>query len=143
MDKWLKDRKGRTLTFDDIAHYQRIAAALQETMRLTAEIDEAVTAAGMFAAAKPQFRVKPNKSGFVEGVDPLHLNRLLDELEVENYLAGNEANISPSPDAMSLEAAYGSVKPSNRPEDFDEITAIAKQAKAEETAQELNDAWNS
>ena len=49
MDKWLKDRKGRTLTFDDIAHYRRIAAALQETMRLTAEIDEAVTAAGLFA----------------------------------------------------------------------------------------------
>ena len=143
MDKWLKDRKGRALTFDDIAHYQRIAAALQETMRLTAEIDEVVTDAGMFAAAKPPFRVKPNNSGFVEGIDTARLNQVLDDLEVEKYLAGNEANISPSPDQMSLEAAYGSVKPSNRPEDFDEITAIAKQAKAEETAQELNDAWNS
>ena len=48
MDKWLKDRKGRTLTFDDIAHYRKIAAALQDTMRLTAAIDEAVTDAGMF-----------------------------------------------------------------------------------------------
>lgn len=143
MDKWLKDRKERTLTFSDIAHYQHIAAALQETMRLTAAIDVAIVEAGMFAAAKPQFRVKPNKSGFVEGVDPLHLNRLLGELEVENYLAGNEADISTSSDQMTLEAAYGSVKPSNRPEDFDEITAIAKQAKAEKTAQELNDAWNS
>ncbi|MXY45877.1 MAG: N-6 DNA methylase [Chloroflexi bacterium] len=51
MDKWLKDRKGRTLTFDDIAHYQRIAAALQETMRLTSEIDAAVADAGMFAVS--------------------------------------------------------------------------------------------
>ncbi len=89
MDKWLKDRKGRALTFDDITHYQRIAAALRETMRLTAEIHEAVTAGGMFAAAKPPFRVKPNKSGFVEGVDLLHLNRLLDGLAIEDFLAKN------------------------------------------------------
>ncbi len=31
--KWLKDRKGRTLTFDDIQHYRRIIAALSETDR--------------------------------------------------------------------------------------------------------------
>ena len=48
MDKWLKDRKGRTLTFDDIDHYRKIAAALEATMWLTAAIDEAVTDAGMF-----------------------------------------------------------------------------------------------
>ena len=48
MDKWLKDRKGRTLTFDDITHYQRMAAALQETIRLTAAIDDAIVDAGMF-----------------------------------------------------------------------------------------------
>ena len=89
MDKWLKDRKGLVLTFNDISHYRRIAAALQETLRITAEIDQAVTTAGMFAAAKPKFRVKPNKSGFVEGVDPLHLNRLLDDLSIEDYLAKN------------------------------------------------------
>lgn len=89
MHKWLSDRKGRTLTFDDIDHYRKIAAALQATIRLTAEIDEAVTAAGMFASVKPPFRVKPNKSGFVEGVDPLHLNRLLDNLAIEDYLAKN------------------------------------------------------
>ena len=48
MDKWLKDRKGRPLTFEDIAHYRKIAGALGETMRLTAAIDEALTDAGMF-----------------------------------------------------------------------------------------------
>ena len=48
MEKWLKDRKGRALSFDDITHYQHIAAALQETMRLIAAIDDAIVDAGMF-----------------------------------------------------------------------------------------------
>ena len=48
MNKWLKDRKERALTFDDIEHYKRIAAALQATTGLTDEIDEAVMDAGMF-----------------------------------------------------------------------------------------------
>ena len=43
-DKWLKDRKGRELTFDDIRHYQRIVVALSETIRLMAEIDERIPA---------------------------------------------------------------------------------------------------
>ena len=37
--KWLKDRKGRQLTFDDIRHYQKIIVALTETDRLMKEID--------------------------------------------------------------------------------------------------------
>ena len=64
------------------------------------------------------------------------MNRLIDDLAIEEYLTKDEVNITPSPDAMSLEAAYGSVKPVNSPEDFKQITAIAKQAKAEKTAQE-------
>lgn len=32
--KWLKDRKGRELTYDDIEHYQKIIAVLLETDRL-------------------------------------------------------------------------------------------------------------
>ncbi len=39
LDKWLKDRKGRTLSYDDIRHYQKIVVALSETRRLMAEID--------------------------------------------------------------------------------------------------------
>ena len=39
LDKWLKDRKGRTLSFEDILHYQRIVVALSETRRLMREID--------------------------------------------------------------------------------------------------------
>ncbi len=39
--KWLKDRKGRALTHDDVTHYQKIIVALTETERLMGEIDEA------------------------------------------------------------------------------------------------------
>jgi predicted helicase len=38
--KWLKDRKGRKLEFDDIFHYQKIIVALSETDRLMKEIDK-------------------------------------------------------------------------------------------------------
>jgi hypothetical protein len=38
--KWLKDRHGRTLSFDDILHYQKIIVALTETYRLMQEVDE-------------------------------------------------------------------------------------------------------
>jgi hypothetical protein len=44
LHKWLKDRKGRKLSFDDLFHYQKIVVALKETMRLTAEIDELIPA---------------------------------------------------------------------------------------------------
>ena len=41
-DKWLKDRKGRILTVDDIKHYQRIVVALSETIRLMDAIEERI-----------------------------------------------------------------------------------------------------
>ncbi len=37
--KWLKDRRGRTLTNADIEHYQKIIVALTETNRIMIEID--------------------------------------------------------------------------------------------------------
>ncbi|MFO0479989.1 MAG: type ISP restriction/modification enzyme, partial [Bacteroidota bacterium] len=40
--KWLKDRKERTLEFDDILHYQKIIVALTETDRLMNEINKIV-----------------------------------------------------------------------------------------------------
>jgi hypothetical protein len=44
LDKWLKDRKKakRTLSADDIRHYQRIVVAIRNTIRLMAEIDKAI-----------------------------------------------------------------------------------------------------
>ncbi|MDH5186642.1 MAG: N-6 DNA methylase, partial [candidate division WOR-3 bacterium] len=39
-DKWLKDRKGRTLSLNDIKHYCKITTSLQKTIKLQKAIDE-------------------------------------------------------------------------------------------------------
>lgn len=41
-EKWLKDRRGRKLSFDDLMHYQKVVVALKETIRLMKEIDKAI-----------------------------------------------------------------------------------------------------
>jgi predicted helicase len=38
--KWLKDRRGRKLSSDDLTHYQKIIIALMETDRIMGEIDK-------------------------------------------------------------------------------------------------------
>ena len=40
--KWLKDRKGRQLSYDDLTHYRGIVAALARTIELQAAIDDAI-----------------------------------------------------------------------------------------------------
>ncbi len=40
--KWLKDRKGKVLGYDDVRHYQKIIKALSETVKLMSEIDGVV-----------------------------------------------------------------------------------------------------
>ena len=45
-----------------------------------------------------------------------------------------------APVSLSLESAYGSVKPVEKPENFEEISRAAKEAKAERTVRALNDA---
>jgi predicted helicase len=42
LSKWLKDRKGRVLSQEDIAHYRGIVGALSATMRVMGEIDKAI-----------------------------------------------------------------------------------------------------
>ncbi len=42
LQKWLKDRKSRKLSFDDLMHYQKIVVALKETIRLMTAIDELI-----------------------------------------------------------------------------------------------------
>lgn len=37
--KWLEDRKGRKLTYDDVQHWQKIVVAIVETIRLEKAID--------------------------------------------------------------------------------------------------------
>jgi len=42
-EKWLKDRRGRTLDFNDLIHYRKIITALSATRRLMAAVDKAMT----------------------------------------------------------------------------------------------------
>ncbi len=44
LDKWLKDRKkaNRSLSFDEVLHYQRVVVAMKETMQIMAEIDDVI-----------------------------------------------------------------------------------------------------
>lgn len=46
--KWLKDRKGRTLTFDDLTHYQNIVSIISETMEIMEDIDKIIEQYGGF-----------------------------------------------------------------------------------------------
>ena len=62
-EKWLKDRKGRTLSDDDIAHYQKIIVALAETIRLMDEIDEVIEHHGGWPGAFAQGEAKPQGAG--------------------------------------------------------------------------------
>ena len=45
-EKWLKDRKGRQLSYDDLTHYQNVIAALARTLQLQIEIDAAIERSG-------------------------------------------------------------------------------------------------
>lgn len=45
-EKWLKDRKGRELSYDDIEHYRRVIASLEETLRLQGVIDSTIEELG-------------------------------------------------------------------------------------------------
>jgi hypothetical protein len=42
LHKWLKDRKGRKLSYDELRHYQQIVVALRETLRLMQQLDAAI-----------------------------------------------------------------------------------------------------
>jgi predicted helicase len=50
-EKWLKDRKGRILSEDEVVHYQRIILALSETIRLMKEIDAVIQQYGGWPGA--------------------------------------------------------------------------------------------
>jgi hypothetical protein len=42
VEKWLKDRKGCPLSYNDQEHYERVIALLDETRRRMEKIDKAV-----------------------------------------------------------------------------------------------------
>ena len=83
-----------TLTLDD-----DLADALKERARLLdkpfKQVVNDTLRRGLSPAAiqedRPVFVVKPNHSGFKPGIDPLRLNQLNDELEVEDFLRKQQA----------------------------------------------------
>jgi predicted helicase len=61
--KWLKDRRGRTLSDEDINFYRRIVVALNETIRLMAEIDRVIEEHGGWPLVGSQDVPKTEPSG--------------------------------------------------------------------------------
>ncbi len=77
-----------TLTLDD-----DIADSLREQARLLnrpfKQVVNETLRRGMSPAVRavpaPQYRVVPNRSGLAPGIDPLKLNQINDQLEVEDF----------------------------------------------------------
>lgn len=59
-EKWIKERKGRKLSKEDITHYQKIVVALSETIRLMKEIDEVIVKHGGWPGAFETNSNSPN-----------------------------------------------------------------------------------
>ena len=81
-----------TLTIDD-----DILSALKDHARATGrsfkDVVNEVMRNGLTAGAKPlagrpRFKVISSRRGFLPGIDPLKLNQIVDELEVEGFLRG-------------------------------------------------------
>ena len=45
-EKWLKDRRERELSTEDIVHYGKVVVSLKETIRLMGEVDGVIESAG-------------------------------------------------------------------------------------------------
>jgi predicted helicase len=50
-EKWLKDRKDRTLSDEELVHYQKIIVSLDETVRLMKDIDQVIETHGGWPGA--------------------------------------------------------------------------------------------
>jgi hypothetical protein len=90
-----------TLTLDD-----DLAAELNRTARLSGrsfkEVVNAVIRLGLSAGELPSaeadhpFVVQAQACGFLPGIDPLRLNQLVDELELEQFTAGHQVEGRPA-----------------------------------------------
>ena len=68
---------------------------------------------------------------------PAEVRRVLGVKQADKVtftIEGGEVRLAPA--ALSLESAYGSIKPSREPEDFDEVSRTVWEAKAEQTVRE-------
>ena len=68
--KWLKDRKGRTLSEDEIAHYQQIVVAVSKTISIMAAIDGVIYDFGGWPTAFEVRRRPDIASQEADGVVP-------------------------------------------------------------------------
>ena len=59
--------------------------------------------------------------------------------ELTGSPAQGNSKAQPVAESSSLESAYGSVRASANPEDFDEVTRIVKSVKAAKTVKELSE----
>lgn len=97
-EKWLKDRKGRRLSKDDIVHYQKIILAISETLRLMKEIDEAIEKHGGWPGA---FQTAVPDAGKLDSAQPVTLSSqpsLLPDHGVGQLL---DADAKEAPDATN------------------------------------------
>ncbi|MFN7976482.1 MAG: type ISP restriction/modification enzyme, partial [Vicinamibacterales bacterium] len=86
-EKWLKDRKGRTLSKDDIAHYQKIVVALSETIRLMKEIDEIIEQHGGWPGAFQTGAAPTNEAKAAPAKDLAFRPRVVEPKPEERYVA--------------------------------------------------------
>lgn len=79
-----------TLTLDeDVADFLKMQSRLQgkSLKQVVNDVLRRGMAPGSGGSELPRFRVVPNRSGLVPGVDPLRLNQLNDVLDVEDFTA--------------------------------------------------------
>ena len=78
-----------TLTLDaDVADYLRTQSRLRD--KPFKQVVNETLRRGMAPKAedpeRPRFRVEPISGGFLPGIDPLRLNQLNDQLEVDDFI---------------------------------------------------------
>jgi hypothetical protein len=56
--KWLEERRGRALLDDDVEHFRRVVAAMDETIRITARIDAVIEDHGGWPLAFPPLETR-------------------------------------------------------------------------------------
>ena len=79
-----------TLTLDDdVADFLKSQSRLHDKpfKQLVNEVLRRGMAPASGRPARSRFRIVPNRSGLVTGVDPLPLNQLNDQLEAEDFAA--------------------------------------------------------
>ena len=79
-----------TLTLDeDVADFLKEQSRLQDKpfKQVVNEVLRRGMASGAHEPEPPEFRVVPNRSGLVPGVDPLRRDQLNDRLEADDFAA--------------------------------------------------------